>query len=149
MGVDTEKGSNHSLSVFSGHDYTILGLLGLMGACDEIQASIGFCGFALFELYRGVPPNSKLKVDAPETSEATEANVENHMGAASTSEDLYVRVKMNFQPFYDTQNNLVTVNKFHEENTVVLRDFKANDLLQLVNETKVERERKHLLDRDE
>ena len=114
------------MSVFSGHDYTLLGLFGLLGACENVKSSIGFSSFALFELYDGLPPDSTLS-------------------GTSNSGEMYVRIKCNFNPFFDKDSRIVTETTMQDSNMVTLKDYKVSDLKTSLEEVRDARDEKNLL----
>lgn len=44
------------VSVFSGHDYTLMSVMAALGLSDSLSTSMGFGSFLLFELWDGPPP---------------------------------------------------------------------------------------------
>lgn len=109
----------------------MLGLFGLLGVCDSIESSIGFSSFALFELYDGIPPESALSgIDASQDGE---------------DKDMYVRVKCNFNPFFDKENRVVTEETMQDANMVVLKDYRVVDLKKHLESVRSARDEKNLL----
>jgi len=111
------------LSVFSGHDYTILGLLGLIKGTESLKTSAGFASCCILELWEGDEPfaGSVFAADVPTSNK-------------------FVRVKYNSNPFFDYTTGCISP-EVQMANEVVLKEFSLAELEQLVIGVKAEQEK--------
>mmetsp|Transcript_12308 Transcript_12308/g.11137 ORF Transcript_12308/g.11137 Transcript_12308/m.11137 type:complete len:505 (-) Transcript_12308:145-1659(-) len=51
---------NYKLCIYSGHDYTILALLSVMGLISKLDVPLGFGCYIIFEVWERAPPPSEM-----------------------------------------------------------------------------------------
>ena len=110
------------------------------------------------QLYKGKPPittgtdtTTSAGADTADTDNGTSSvlttNTTNDTDTtdASESNELYVRVKCNFHPFFDRGTHTVTATTVQEANMVTLKDYKVSDLKCLIEKCRQDRLDKGLL----
>lgn len=86
-----ERSEALQVSVFSGHDYTVLGVLGMLGAIPAVTEGVGFGSYLILELWED--PASARRV---------------------------VRIRYNLKPFYDSVAGTAVADRVQHENERVM-----------------------------
>lgn len=119
LGSNSES---HSLSIFSGHDYTLLGLLGVSKAMETMKSSTGFASYLIFELWEPESP-----------TDGGDARDENR-------KESFVRVKYNSVPFIDRASDSV-VREVQIANEETLCEYSVTEVNKLLEFIRAEQEK--------
>lgn len=104
--IDSILSGQRSINIFSGHDYTLLGVLAALDLVERFDYASGFGAYLIFELW--------------------DTRNENDMNRCN--QDLMVKIILNPDPFRDSSGN-VDISDVHEENQVILAEIPVIDLL--------------------
>ena len=117
-------GNNNYLTIYSGHDYTLLTVFGLLKAMSTMSRGSGFGCYVIFELWSQNPDDA--------TEEENDIIVEDNR---------ILRVKYNSSPFFNFETNTVVTTSVQTQNEKVLKDYKMSELhalLDLIKEQRAE-----------
>lgn len=109
-----------SVNIYSGHDYTILAVLALLGVIPSINRPASFACYILFELWDGPPPprlSTKIVHVAADVSLSSDKRI--------------LRVLFNSEPFVHHENGDKLV--VHVENEEVYGEFSMSEVQSLMN----------------
>ena len=116
--------SKHNITIYSGHDYTLLTVFGLLRAMNSMSSSVGFGSYVIFELWDKVVQD---ETGGPATK------------FARLEEDTRVlRIKYNANPFYNKSLNKVSPGEVQTENEVILKEYTMTELNELLQYIKSE-----------
>ena len=117
------------MTIYSGHDYTLLTLFGLMKSLDKMNHPVGFGSYCVFELWSQLPET----VQEESNDKVKEEN--------SIDDRRILRLKYNPNPFYDNNNKIVNATCVQMDNEFVIKDYtmlELQTLLELVNKHQTE-----------
>ena len=114
--------SDHRITIYSGHDYTLLTLFGLLRAMTSMESSVGFASYVIFELWDNKPSDgTDPAAKYPRLEEDTRV----------------LRIKYNSNPFYSKSAGKITPGEVQVGNETVLREYtmpELNELLGFIRE---------------